>query len=88
MTRAYYKEQVKMFINNVAVQAVERHLVRVLPDIILSPVKVASLPDEDVEYVAAETRETTQRRNRLEDKKKQLEKGLQTFRDAVGGLKR
>ncbi|KAJ4297534.1 hypothetical protein N0V90_005426 [Kalmusia sp. IMI 367209] len=88
MTRAYYKEQVKMFINNIAVQAVERHLVRVLPDIILSPVKVASLPDADVEYIAAEARETTQRRNRLEDKKKQLEKGLQTFRDAVGGLKR
>lgn len=88
MALAYYKESIKNFINNIAVQAIERHLVRVLPDIILSPVKVAAMSDEDVEYVAAEAQETTMKRSMLEKRKKLLEKGLQTFRGAMSALRR
>lgn len=87
-TRQYYKKQVEIFINNVAVQAVERHLVSTLPEQILSPVIVLQMSDEDVEEIAAEAQETTQRRMILEQQKAMLEKGTETFREAYRASKR
>ncbi|ORY18850.1 P-loop containing nucleoside triphosphate hydrolase protein [Clohesyomyces aquaticus] len=86
--RAYYKDEMKYFINCVVKQVVERHLVEPLPDIILSPVVVTGFTDTEVEYIAAEPPETTQQRNYLESRRALLEDGMNTFRQTIGGLKR
>ncbi|KAF2628857.1 hypothetical protein BU25DRAFT_466787 [Macroventuria anomochaeta] len=86
--RAYYKDEIKYFINTVAKAVIERHLVEPLPDIILSPVHVTDMSDEEIRYIAAEPIEITQQREYLENRKAMLEKGLDTFREAMGGLKR
>jgi hypothetical protein len=87
-TRAYYKDALQYFITAVTIQVIERHLVRVLPDIILSPMIVSQMTEKEVNYVAQEARETTQRRQTLEDRQKMLEKGLEAFREAMVALKR
>ena len=86
--RAYYKDEMKYFVNAVAKAVIERHLVAPLPDVILSPLVVTGLTDKQIEYVAAEPPEITQQRTHLESKRVMLEKGLDTFREAMGGLKR
>ncbi|KAF2798534.1 hypothetical protein K505DRAFT_371665 [Melanomma pulvis-pyrius CBS 109.77] len=86
--RAYYKDELKYFVNAVAKQVIERHLVEPLPDIILSPLVVASLTDKEIEFVAAEPPDITQQRAFLDNRKAMLEKGLDTFREAMGGLRR
>lgn len=78
----------KYFINAVCKAAVERHLVEPLPDIILSPLVVAKFTDKEMEFVAAEPPEVTQQRAFLESRKQMLEAGMDTFRQAMGGLKR
>jgi hypothetical protein len=59
-----------------------------LPEIILSPVTVTQMSEAEIEFVAAEPPETTQQREHLEHRRVMLEKGLETFREAMGGLKR
>ncbi|KAH7119872.1 dynamin family protein-like protein, partial [Dendryphion nanum] len=86
--RAYYKDELKYFVNVVAKQVIERHLVEPLPDIILSPLVVTQFTDREVEFIAAEPLEITQQRKFLETRKDMLEKGMDTFREAMGGLKR
>jgi hypothetical protein len=49
---------------------------------------VSQMTEKEVNYVAAEARETTQRRQTLEDRQKMLEKGLEAFREAMVALKR
>ncbi|KAH7061779.1 hypothetical protein BKA63DRAFT_194689 [Paraphoma chrysanthemicola] len=71
--RAYYKDELKYFTNTVAKQVIERCLVQPLPDIVLSPVVVTQLTDEEVEFIAAEPAEVTQQRNFLEARKDMLE---------------
>lgn len=84
-TRAYYKDVLSHFVHNVAVHVIERHLVKDLPDTILSLVKVSKMTDKQVTFVAAEPKETTMLRNHLEDKKKMLQTGLDAFKEAMGG---
>jgi hypothetical protein len=55
---------------------------------ILSPLVVTQMTDKEIEFVAAEPPEVTQQRAFLEARKTMLEKGLETFREAMGGLKR
>jgi hypothetical protein len=86
--RAYYKDELKYFVNAIAKAVIERHLVEPLPDIILSPLVVTEMTEKQIEYVAAEPPEITQQRAHLESRKAMLEKGLETFREAMGGLKR
>jgi hypothetical protein len=86
--RAYYKDEIKYFVNAVAKAIIERHLVEPLPDIILSPLVVTQMTDTEIEFVAAEPPEITQQRSHLESRKTMLERGLDTFREAMGGLKR
>jgi hypothetical protein len=86
--RAFYKDELKYFVNVIAKTVIERHLVQPLPDLILSPLIVAKLDEQQVHYVTAESPEITQQRAHLESKKAMLEKGLDTFREAMGGLKR
>lgn len=66
----------------------ERHLVEPLPNIIMSPLVVTNMTTKEIEFVAAETPEITQQRAFLESRKAMLEKGLETFRRAMGGLRR
>jgi len=86
--RAYYKDELKYFVNTIAKVIVERHLVEPLPDIILSPLVVTTMTEKEIEFVAAEPPEVSQQRLHLEARKAMLEKGLETFREAMGGLKR
>ncbi|PVI06772.1 GTP-binding protein [Periconia macrospinosa] len=86
--RAYYKDELKYFINAVCKTVIERHLVEPLPDVILSPLVVDNMTEQQISYVAAEPHETTQQRAFLEHRKAMLEKGLDTFREAMGGLRR
>ncbi|KAF9733790.1 dynamin family protein [Paraphaeosphaeria minitans] len=85
---AYYKDELKYFVNVVAKQVIERHLVEPLPNVIVSRLIIHQLTDEDVQYIAAEPQELTQQRSFLESRKEMLEKGMDTFREAVGGLRR
>ncbi|KAF2131034.1 hypothetical protein P153DRAFT_313280, partial [Dothidotthia symphoricarpi CBS 119687] len=86
--RAYYKDELKYFVNAIAKTIIERHLVEPLPDVILSPLVVTQMTDKEIEFVAAEAPEITQQRSHLESRRVMLEKGLETFREAMGGLKR
>ncbi|EDU48560.1 GTP-binding protein [Pyrenophora tritici-repentis] len=86
--RAYYKDELKYFVNAVAKAVIERHLVAPLPDIIVSPLAVTKMTDKQIESVAAEPPQVTQQRAHLEWKRAMLEKGMDTFRVATGGLKR
>lgn len=78
----------KYFVNACCKTVVERHLVEPLSDIILSPLVVAQMTDKEVQFVAAEPPEVTQQRSFLETRKAMLEKGLDTFHEAMGGLRR
>jgi hypothetical protein len=88
MERAYYKDEIKYFVNAVAKAVIERHLVEPLPDLILSPLVVTQMTEQEIEFVAAEPPEITQQRSHLDSRKTMLENGLDTFREAMGGLKR
>jgi hypothetical protein len=80
------QDELKYFVNAVAKAVIERHLVETLPETILSPLVVSQMTNKQIEYVAAETPEVTQQRAFLEGRKAMLEKGLDTFREAMGGL--
>jgi hypothetical protein len=86
--RAFYKDEMKYFVNAVTKAVIERHLVEPLPEIILSPLVVTQMTEKEIEFVAAEPPEITQQRLHLESRKDMLEKGLETFREAMGGLRR
>jgi hypothetical protein len=86
--RAFYKDEMKYFVNAVTKTVIERHLVEPLPEIILSPLVVTQMTEKEIEFVAAEPPEITQQRLHLESRKNMLEKGLETFREAMGELKR
>ncbi|CAG5158133.1 uncharacterized protein ALTATR162_LOCUS4999 [Alternaria atra] len=86
--RAFYKDEMKYFVNAVTKAVIERHLVEPLPEIILSPLVVTQMTEKEIEFVAAEPPEITQQRLHLDSRKNMLEKGLETFREAMGGLKR
>lgn len=74
--RAYYKDEIKYFVNAVAKAVIERHLVEPLPDMILSPLVVTQMTEKEIEFVDPESPETTQQRAHLESRKLMLEKGL------------
>jgi hypothetical protein len=88
MERAYYKDEIKYFVNAVAKAVIERYLAEPLPDLILSPLVVTQMTEQEIEFVAAEPPEITQQRSHLDSRKTMLENGLDTFREAMGGLKR
>lgn len=84
--RAYYKDELKYFVNAVTKVVIERHLVDPLPEIILSPLIVAQMTDQEINVIATEPSKITQQRSYLEQKKAMLEMGLETFSEAMGGL--
>lgn len=74
----------KYFINVVTKQVIERHLLDTLPNQIISPVDVSRMTEDEIDYLAAEPAEVTQRRKFLEDRKEMLEAGQTTLRFAIG----
>ena len=82
------QDELKYFVASVCKECIERHLVEPLPDIILSPLIVTQMSEKEIEFVAAEPPEITQQRAHLESRKAMLEKGIETFREAMGGLRR
>jgi hypothetical protein len=75
-------------LNVVAKQVIERHPVEPLLDVIISPLTIHRITDEEVQYIAAEPQELIQQRTFLESRKGVLEKGMNTFKEAVGSLRR
>jgi hypothetical protein len=73
----------KTFIQNVSIQAIERHVVREL-DQILSPLFVSSLSDEDVVKVVSEPTSVKRQRDFLVDRLDKLKEGQTKFRDVMG----
>ncbi|KAK6519494.1 hypothetical protein TWF281_003328 [Arthrobotrys megalospora] len=81
--RAYYRDEMKYFINVVTKQVIERHLMITLPTQIISPMDIALMTEEEIEFLAAEPIDIRERRKFLEDRKALLETGLETFRFAL-----
>lgn len=53
----------------------------------LSPLTIASLPDEEVRDLAADSAEATEQRSELEARSTLLEEGREAFRVAMGVLR-
>ncbi|KAK4459529.1 P-loop containing nucleoside triphosphate hydrolase protein [Cladorrhinum samala] len=71
----HYKTTLRMFADNVAILAVENCLIRDIPRI-LTPEAVAGMTDEEVERIAAESKEVRDERNDLESRLAKLQEGL------------
>jgi hypothetical protein len=82
---AYYADELKYFINCVSKQVIERHLVDTLRDVLSSDV-IVKLTDQQIGMIAAEKPEVARNRERLENRRMVLDKGLRIFREALGGF--
>jgi hypothetical protein len=69
------KVALSRFIDNVAIQVIERHLMRDLGDI-FSQMKVSDMSPEMILAIAGEDTEQQRKRNELEGKVESLEEGL------------
>jgi hypothetical protein len=77
----------KVFVANVTEAVIEDYLVESLPGKLLSPTSVSKMTEAEISRVAAESPEVIKNRAELEAKKDMLESGLESFREAVSGLK-
>jgi hypothetical protein len=77
----------KVFVANVTEAVIEEYLVESLPGKLLSPMSVSKMTEAEISRVAAESPEVIKNRAELEAKKDMLESGLESFREAVSGLK-
>jgi hypothetical protein len=75
--RAYYRQKLNQIIDNVCVYVTERHFVDELPNLVLPQHSIHKMTDEEVQFVAAESRESTERRKDLEQRKAILKRGLE-----------
>jgi len=82
----YYTDELKYFINCVSKQVIERHLVDTLSRNVLSPMIIAGMSELQVETLAKEAPDVSRKRERLEERKKVLDKGLKIFMEALGGF--
>ncbi|KAI2083693.1 hypothetical protein LOZ36_005476 [Ophidiomyces ophidiicola] len=82
-SNAYYKAERKYFIDVVAKQVVERHLVAPLAGV-FSPRVLACYSDKEINFLAAESAEVVQLRQHLENKYGMLQQGQEAFRMAMG----
>jgi hypothetical protein len=83
---AYYKDELKYFIDCVTKQVVERHLVDTLGESVFSPRSIAGMSDEQIRMLAMEASDVSSNRERLENRRVVLEKGLKIFKEAMGGF--
>ncbi|KAE9373038.1 hypothetical protein N431DRAFT_465349 [Stipitochalara longipes BDJ] len=80
--RAFYKVTFKTFIDNVAIQVIERHVVHGLEEV-FSPLVVTALEDGEVSNLVSEPLTTVRRREHLEEKRSMLEKGRNIFKSVL-----
>lgn len=76
----------KTFVQNVATQVIERHLVRGL-DEIFSPIQVNTLSDNEVLKIAAESASARRHRDFLVDRLEKLKNGQTIFREVMGTVR-
>lgn len=79
----FTQDQMKTFVQNITNQAIERHMVRGL-DQILSPLFISGLSDEEVLKVAGEPSSLRRQRDFLADRLEKLKEGQTKFRDVIG----
>lgn len=72
---AYYKVARKTFVDNVCVQVVERHLLRILVNI-FSPEMVIGLSEEELHQIGGESETIRERRKELQTLQNSLSNGL------------
>ncbi|EFR02685.1 interferon-induced GTP-binding protein Mx1 [Nannizzia gypsea CBS 118893] len=80
---AYYKTERKYFIDVVAKQVIERHLVAPLADV-FAPRILARYSDKQIHFLAAETTDVIHRREHLDNRGKILKEGQEAFYMAMG----
>ncbi|POS76376.1 hypothetical protein DHEL01_v205239 [Diaporthe helianthi] len=80
--KAIYKVQQKVFVANVTVQVIERHLLADLNEI-FSPMVVLGMPDNKVQTIVSERESTKRQRIFLTDRIKKLEEGQNIFRGVL-----
>ncbi|PGH20399.1 hypothetical protein AJ80_03544 [Polytolypa hystricis UAMH7299] len=80
---AYYKAEKKYFIDVVAKQVIERHLVAPLTEV-FSPRVLARYSDKEIQFLASEPPEIVQMREHLESRSKMLETGQNAFCMVMG----
>jgi hypothetical protein len=74
----------KTFVDNVAVQVIERHLLDELWNV-FSPISVLSMPDKIISSIACESPESQSRRHSLEIRREMLARGLEICQEALPG---
>lgn len=79
---AIYKVNQKVFMANVTIQVIERHIVRGL-DQILSAMVIAGLPDDEVQNLSSEPPSGRKLREQLSDRVEKLERGRQVLRQVM-----
>ncbi|KAI2083692.1 hypothetical protein LOZ36_005475, partial [Ophidiomyces ophidiicola] len=79
---AIYKVNQKVFMANVTIQVIERHIVRDL-DQILSAVVIAGLPDDEVQNLSSEPPSARKQREFLIDRREKLEEGRKVLRQVM-----
>lgn len=82
---AFYKVATKVFIDNIAIQVVERQVVSRLWEI-FSPSSVVAMTAEMISSIAEESVEDHQLRKRLEAKLKSLQMGIEVCRGTLKGI--
>ncbi|KAK2811599.1 hypothetical protein FQN50_001941 [Emmonsiellopsis sp. PD_5] len=77
--QAFYKVAMKTFVDNVAIQVIERELICEIWTI-FTPSDVATMPPDLISRIAGETEESQVQRQQLERKLKTLQEGLEICR--------
>ena len=85
LVASYYCVGVKHFIETVAQQVIETHIVRQIPTM-LSMEWVSSLSNDDVRKLAAEPLHVTKERSQLEDTMKKMQLALNKFQQDLAGI--
>ena len=85
-TKAYYKSALKLFIENVTQQVVERRLVGTLVESIIPPVQVVEMDDTEIRCIAGELIQLAKQRKLLGQCKQMLEAGQASFKRALGEM--
>lgn len=83
---AYYKDELKYFVNAVTKQVIERCLIANLANDIISSFEFGEMNDQQLAALAGEPHNVVQERDRLKAKKDTLEAGQKAFKDALGGF--
>ncbi|KAF2149400.1 dynamin family protein-like protein, partial [Myriangium duriaei CBS 260.36] len=82
---AFYKDELKYFINCVAKQVIERGLIKGLEEDIVSAVKFGEMDDKQISSLAKEADHVVYEREQLSRMLEMLEEGQEAFRKELGG---